>query len=202
MRKVIVGLIGVVLLFSLIWVGYRANTAHTQNLVDVPPVQVVVFFPEAEKSNDALLRAIGVPTLVTSDPMELTQFVATQRPNAIVIHAAITDKLDSTWLREQYDAGTIIGGVNMTRSDLRGYLGLPLRGVEVLPSFIQPPYISYLFERGSHEEGWGGEGSGIAPLQDPNWFTAFVQGVEETQELNRYYREEAQREGGSDERQE
>lgn len=201
MRKVMVGLMGVGLLLSLMWVGYRANTAHTQNLVDVPPVQVVVFFPEEEKSNDALLRAIGAPTLLTSDPMELTQFVATQQPNAIVIHAAITDKLDSTWLRAQYDAGTIIGGVNMLRTELKQFLGLPTIEGEVLPPFIQPPYMAYLYERGSHEEGWGGWGSGITMLEKPDQFVSFVQRVEENEALNRYYREEAQKESENNENQ-
>lgn len=195
MRKVVVGVVGLGLLLILALVAYRTNTAYTQNLVEVPPVRIVLFLPEEEKSNDGLLRNLGKAALITSDPTALTEFVATQQPNAIVIHAAVADKLDSAWLRQQYDAGIIIGGINMLRTELKAYLGLPTQEGEVLPPFIHEPYMAYLYERGDQQqEGWYEVRSGIATLEEPNQFMRFVQGVEEASALDRYHHEEAQKE--------
>lgn len=195
MRKVVIGVAGVGLLLILTLVAYRTNTAYTQNLVEVPPVQIVLFLPEEEKSNDGLLRNLGKAALITSDPTALTEFVATTQPNAIVIHADLTDKLDSTWLRQQYDAGIIIGGINMLRTDLKQFLGLPTVEGEVLPPFIHEPYMAYVYERGDQQqEGWYSRGSGITMLDEPDKFINYVQRVEETAALNQYHHEEAQQE--------
>jgi hypothetical protein len=192
MKRGILIPLSIILSLLLLYLGRSTESAHTENIVEVGQIDVLLILPEAEMGNRNLIAKIGA-TRTTSESQLAIRLVQERSANAIVIHRDALVDLDIRWLQSEFKQGVIIGAVNLTRTELKELLEVPTSQVEVLPAHIVPPYMSYLFQRGEQNQSDLYEyGSGLAFLKERNEFADFVCRIEETSATNRYHYEQVE----------
>ncbi len=119
----------------------QATKPHYRILYLVPPKNELQA-NEDTPGSFASLQAEGVQA--TSDFSTLKKEVATQPPDAIILHKNLLAQIDQKWVQQQYRKGVIVVAVNLTMRELAQYLDdSELSNGNWTEGWYKKPFYSY-----------------------------------------------------------
>lgn len=169
----------------LFWSLAQTESSNAQNRVPPAEGKTLVFL-SLETKKQLEDEAIFLKTDQNIDQFlsydELQQSASEEKVLTIIIDSNVLEKVEADWLREQYEQGIIVGGINVHPDRFKTYLGLPVAQAYELPPFITSPYLYYKYDKSVQYSGdWG---SGIFNMAEFSDFMSFVKQVDENHRLN------------------
>jgi hypothetical protein len=117
--------------------------------LQLPNARIVYFVPKILAPSEDIPQGVAVfqneGVSIVHDFESLKQLVSANPPDAIILHADSIPQVNLEWLRNQFQSGVIIAGMNIRKSELSNLVGYrnSQEPANVDEGWYKKPYYSY-----------------------------------------------------------
>lgn len=140
----------------------------------LPTARIVYLVPDRvwqlENTPETMSTFQQEGVTLVHDFKSLEQEIAKNPPDVIMAHAASLPQAEAKWVRDQFQAGIIIVGMNVSQSELWNWVGYRNQEATVInESWYKKPYYSYVGRKTTEQGGVEAGGTNNINAKEGTW---------------------------------